>query len=135
MGEPTFGNFASVIVLMAEMRDAADKAATDWLAAAEARGPKYSVHQADLLGNQGPAIGTMLDVCGNAWVELKDKRTKLYKAFKGAGYLTPSGNSVALNYNLRGRQEMGLHIAAAEAALKVLTDRGIKEARVHSYID
>lgn len=137
MAELDFANAAGVIVLMTEMRSAADAASKAWLEKALQCGPKYSVHDGDLLTGKpvGPAIGTMLDVCGCAWIEFTDKRSKLYRAFKSTGYVSPSGNNISLSYSLSGRQEMGLHEAAIVAAQKVLTDRGIKGTRIHSYID
>lgn len=131
-----FDNAASVSMLMVEMRTAADEAANAWLEAAINRGPKYAVHNADLTGNlKGPAIGTMLDVCGNAWLEFTDKRSKLYRAFKAAGYVSRSGNNVDIPYTHRFRQEMSLHEAAISAAQNVMLKHGIKGTRVNSYID
>jgi len=44
------------------------------------------------------------------------------------------GYMLSVDFNLQSRQEMGLHEAANEAAVKILASHGI-EARMKSYID
>jgi hypothetical protein len=120
---------ASAIVLMVEMKDVAQKASEAWLKNALAHGPAFTVSQ----GNQGLPIGAMLDLCGGAWLEFKDRRTKAFKAFQTAGYVR--GGHIKLDYPLRVRQEQGLHIAACQAAHAIMKEHGWTEVFLHTYID
>jgi hypothetical protein len=114
---------------------AASDAAEAWLDKALSRGPAFSVHQADAVtGKPGPSIGTMLDVCGNAWIRFTDKRDNFYKYVKRVSR-DNYHNSVPLLYKHAARQEMGLHEAAIRAAMDVLKSRGIKNIQFYSYID
>lgn len=116
--------------------EAANEAGDKWMAAALARGPKYSVHQGDLLGNQGPTVGYMLDVCGNGHVQFKDKRAGWYKQFVKAGCVRKSGNAVVeINHKYLYRQEMGLMVACADAAKAKLEELGVTGLHIWSYID
>lgn len=136
-------NFEQILV---EAENAAAKAAEKWLREAEARGPKYSVHSSDLAGNSGPAVGYLLDVCGFAWIEFKDRRSGFYRWCKK--YVNAMNNSRGMRpertlYRVpiggaydawRGRQEMGLKEAAMYAANEVFLKYGIK-TYVRSRID
>lgn len=119
----------------------AEKAAREWLEAATARGPAFSVHSSDIAGNTGPAIGYMLDNCGGAIIFVRDKRKPFAKWLKANpdrswGWDHGGRPSVTVNYSLRGRQEMGLHEAAKRAALNVFSKHGVAEClSYYSYID
>lgn len=106
---------------------AAQVAAQEWLTNAEAAGDKWKV----MNGTQ--EVGRMLDLCGNAYIQLRDKRTAF--ARWAAVNCVAHYESLDLPYPLRSRQEHGLHIAAMRAALKVLTEAGIEKLAFRSYID
>ena len=131
----------------------ASEAALKWLKEEEAKGPKYSVHSHPIGGEPGPAIGYMLDVCGGAWIGFRKRTSKVYKACKEIKYheRLALGDSefmakhssknifkLPIRHTLSGRQEMGLHVAAMEAALEYLKRKLGDDADsiyVHSYID
>ena len=116
------------IEIAQEALDAANKAGDLWMALAS---PKYVVTD-----GRGRSQGTMLDLCGNAHLQFKDKRSKNYKDFLKANLVRRSGNGVVeLNYRYTHRQEYGLHMACVEAAKKVFEDNGIADVRIWSYID
>lgn len=116
------------IKIVQEALDAANKAGDFWMAAAA---PKYVVSD-----SYGRSLGTMLDLCGNAHLQFKDKRSKNYKDFLKADLVRKSGNGVVeLHHNYNHRQEYGLHMACVEAAKKVFEDNCITDVRIWSYID
>ena len=125
MKNPTY----DAIIKAAEQ--AADHAAKKWLSDAQKRGPLFEVMSGDV------SVGTLLDVCGGAYLKVIDGRRKFVK------YLLDryNGNShyrtcVTIPHSHLGRQERGLHEAACLAYLKVLrysqVDMGL---RYYSYID
>jgi hypothetical protein len=78
----------------------------------------------------------MLDMCGNAHVQFKDKRTAAYKAFVKADAVRRSGNAVVqIEHNYRYRQEHGLAYACAKAAKAKLEELGVTGLRIWDYID
>jgi hypothetical protein len=134
----------------------ADLAAQKKLEELQKAGPRFSVHSADLFTGkaQGPAIGTMLDNCGGAWICLPGK-CKLVNSikkhfrnldrfsyqghqFEGSNWYiskgTYKGYTLHLSYPTRGRQEMSVHEAANQAAVDYLKKEG-HECYMHSYID
>lgn len=86
-------------------------------------------------GFTGRAVGTMLDMCGRAYVETKLNTSfgrwikARSKGFGGVAKWIHFGNA------LEGRQEMGLHEAMAYAALKSFQADGIEGLRVYSWVD
>ena len=79
-------------------------------------------------------VGTMLDVCGNAEVEFKDRRSVHFKAFKKLDLIVC--NSVLdMKHDYKYKQELGLHKACATAAMLSLTEAGITGLRIWSYVD
>lgn len=121
--------------LVQKATEAANVAGQEWMNKASVR---FAVHDADLMTGKpvGPAIGYMLDVCGCAYVQFKDKRTAAYRAFKKAGAVRPTGNAVVeIPNKWMCRQEMGLHEACANAAKKVLEEGGVTGLRIWSWID
>jgi len=107
---------------------AANKAGDEWMAKAS---PKYVVTD-----DAGSNHGTLLDLCGNAHVQFRDKRSKNYKDCVKLDLVRKSGNGVfELEHKYRHRQEHGLAMACAEAAKKVLESHGITDLRIWSYID
>lgn len=121
--------------LVAVATKAANEAGDRWMAAAK---PKYVVYQSDLTGRKLPGATEeyMLDVCGNAHVQFKDKRFAIYKNFVKAGCVRKTGNAVIeIQHKYRYRQEMGLQVACAEAAKAKLEELGVTGLRIWSYID
>ena len=121
----------AVADLMDKARAAANAAGAAWLAAAT---PRYSVHQETLDGHRGPAVGTMLDLCGGAYIKFTDRRCSDFKSFKRANAIRHE-STVDLIHMFRGRQEHGLNVACMEAAYKVFKDAGISNITVKDYID
>lgn len=112
-----------------ELLEAATKAANEagdlWMK--EHTKPAFAV----MAGNT--VVGTMLDVCGFVYLEIKDKRSAFYKWGKEKQGWAHS--HIGLNHKYSSRQEMGLKEACCYAAYKVLSDAGIKNLRVFSRID
>jgi len=102
---------------------AAQMAGDEWMKNAK---PKYVV--------VGYEDEPMLDLCGNAHVKVTDGRTAFGKYLKQDSW--KSTITVPLKTTYTYRQEHGLKVAMAEAALKVLTEKyGIKKLSIWSYID
>ncbi len=104
-----------------EANVAALKAGDEWLAKAT---PKFSVGNCQ-----------MLDMCGSAYVRIDDGRTKFAKFLKEK---YPRGTStilVPIHNKHKGRQEYGLAVDMAYAALEVIENAGIKKCRVWEWID
>jgi hypothetical protein len=75
-----------LVVACNKAQDASQLKLNEMLAA----GPKFSVHNDDFSGKLGPAIGTMLDNCGGAWIVLPGKCALINwvkKHFKNASNL------------------------------------------------
>jgi len=119
-----------------DANEAALKAGKEWMEAAIARGPAYSVHNSDLFGNSDPnPVGYMLDMCGNAHVRVRDGRTKFAKYLKRV-CKEKYTITVPIVNELKRRQEYGLMVAMAEAAKRVLEeDYLIKGLSLWTYID
>ena len=128
-------------VILKEANEAAEKASCEWLAHATSAGPKYAVYSSFSIDDNGVEVGTMLDVCGNAHITVKDKRTVFSKLLnKYYMKVDPwqakrSNQTVLIDYSNKYRQEYGLHVAAAKAALEVLTKHGVKGLKLWTYID
>ncbi len=113
--------------MIARATQAANVAGAEWMANAK---PKYEVIQ------HGKVIDTMLDLCGNAHVQFKDKRSAFYKAFKKDGFVRQSGNAVVeIDHDYKFNQEHGLKMACANAAKASLEADGITGLRIWQYID
>lgn len=119
--------------LVQKATEAANVAGQEWMDKATIR---YAVRGSDLTGKPGPVVGYMLDMCGCAYVQFKDKRITDYKEFKKAGFVRPTGNAVVeIPHRWLMRQEMGLAEACAMAAKKVLEEGGVRGLRIWSWID
>lgn len=106
-------------------------------------GPQWVVYQSDVITGKriGNDIGTMLDVCGGAYIVAKGtdpfiRAVKKYGDPWGVvsvskGY--PTGYMVHIKDTL-GRQEMSVNEAVEEAIAVVLRKYGV-DASVRSYID
>ena len=117
------------ITIVQEATEAANKAGAEWLAKAK---PQFVPVDAFT----GHRYEPMLDLCGNAHVQFKDKRSKHYKMFMKEGLVRQSGNAVVeIAHDYKMRQEHGLALACAEAAKKVLESYGITGLRIWDYID
>lgn len=115
--------------IVQEATVAANLAGDEWMQKAT---PKFTPVNA-ISGYKYPP---MLDLCGNAYVRFIDKRKKSYKDFVKANLVRSSGNGVVeIQHNYRFRQEHGLHVACAEAALAVLKANGVDGIRIWSWID
>jgi hypothetical protein len=121
--------------LMKYVNEAAQKAAQIWYDVARSKGPAFVVGDANLFtGEIERVTGTMLDLCGNAFLKFRDKRSALYKACKKHGF--ESFGALDISYKLQGRQEHGLHVAAMKAALEVLNQHGLGDQFIlRDYID
>lgn len=129
MKNPTF----DAIIKAAEQ--AADKAAKEWLEQAQKRGPLFEVMSGDV------SVGTLLDVCGGAYLKVKDGRRRFVKylldAYTIEGWVGAYYRScVTIPHSLIGRQERGLNEAACKAYLAVLNENNVGLGlQYHSYID
>jgi hypothetical protein len=114
---------------------AANEAGDKWIENAK---PRYAFSSVDFDGNKipGQRSDIMLDVCGNAHVKFRDRRSAMYKAFKKAGHIrnTESG-VIEILHAYRPRQEYGLRVACATAAKAKLEELGVTGLQVWSYID
>ena len=112
--------------LMTEANAAAQAAAQKWLDDAVVR---YVVRY----GPNESKSSHMLDLCGGAYLMFNDKRKADFKAFAQGG-LVRFDKMLDVSYDLRSRQEHGLHCAAAHAAAEVLKAGGVN-VTVKDYID
>lgn len=128
---------SKIASIVAKATAAADEAGKKWMEAAVAAGPKYAVYEAEVLtGVPIRKTGDLLDLCGNAHVQFKDKRSKIYKAFLRADFVRKSGNGVVeIQHDWVMRQEHGLQMACAQAAKKVLEEHGVTGLSIWQYID
>ena len=117
--------------LISEATVAANTAGEAWLAERLASGSHFMVVD----GFSKREVGRMLDLCGNAHLKFKDKRTKIYKQFAEAGHVDIA--SLSIPHKFQGRQEHGLHVACMRAALKSLTDNGVPPGTITviDYVD
>ena len=112
-----------------EASKAAEAAGKSWM---EAAVPKYVVHE-ELSGEN---FGTLLDMCGAAYVRVRDGRTKFARALKKHIGDYRGATTVPLETSYRRRQEYGLAVAQARAALMVLEGQyGIKGLYVWKWVD
>lgn len=113
--------------------EAGNIAGTQWLE--ERIAGKYKLEGNHLVDMNGNRVNPILDSCGGAYIELKDRRTVFAKWLKKK----ENGNrvwSVDINHKFRGWQDMGLREAVIYAAYKVLTkDFGLTGLSYRSYID
>lgn len=118
---------------IAKATEAGNQAGEKWLN--ERIAGKYTLVGNRLVDKNGVVVNPMLDVCGGAYVELKDKRTKFAKWLKRISN-QPQIWSVPVNHKFGGWQDMGLKEAIIGAAYDVLTKEfGIEGLRFKSYID
>jgi hypothetical protein len=85
----------------------------------------------------GKIEGTMLDSCGNAHVVPSDKRSAFFKALKKFKILEDDRFSCVLPiyHEWRSRQEHGLQLACARAAINVFNEHNIYAVKIWEYID
>jgi hypothetical protein len=122
---PTKAEIGKYRLIVDEAVKAANEAGDKWIA--EHTKPAFAVMD----GNK--QVGTMLDVCGFAYVDITDKRPKFVKWL--IQYQDYAG-CVHLNHKYRSRQEMGLNEATAEAMLEVFRKHGVEKGfRFFSRID
>lgn len=104
-----------------------DKAGDEWMEKATARGPKYMV--------DGNPEWTMLDLCGNAHVQVKDGRSAFSKFLKRLDEHNRYNVTVPKSRKYIGRQEYGLAQAIARAQMEYLVEAGISGLRIWEYVD
>lgn len=116
--------------------EAATAAGDVWMATATT---KYLVTEGDLFTGKpvpGAPVYGMLDLCGNAHVQFKDKRSKIYKDFVKQGLVRSTGNAVVeIEHKWKRRQEHGLQMVCAKAAMAKLEEHGVTGLHIWSYID
>jgi hypothetical protein len=117
--------------VIAEMNEAADEASKDWL--------KEASVTWNVVNEKNEVVGTMLDLCGGAYLEIKDGRKSFCKYVKARCFHLSGDsycNSIPISYSLRGRQEIGLAEAANMAAYQILKKFSLAEGIVFkSYVD
>ena len=121
--------------LFQDARLAATRAGDEWMANAS---PMFTIHTADAVTgtSTGPSLGTMLDLCGNAHMKFKDKRSAWFKAFVKFGKVRGTSSGVIeLDHKYSYRQEHGLKLACVEAARAVFTNAGVEGIIIWDYID
>ena len=120
--------------IVTEATKAADEAGSAWMKSKLDEGVPGIITVVD--GFTGRPVGRMLDLCGNAHLEIKDKRSKVYKEFKKAGLIDEHGRAtVTINHRYVARQEHGLHLACINAAKEIFIQNGITNVAIWSYID
>ncbi len=117
--------------IFTEATKAANTAGAKWMK--EHSAPKYAVFDEFT----GSLQGTMLDMCGNAHVVPSDKRSAFFKALKKFNILEDERYSCVLPiyHEWRHRQEYGLQLACAMAAINVFNEHNIYSVRLWDYID
>ena len=135
--------------LLETAKDAAELASNECYRNLVEAGPRYNIRNADLFGEvSGPVVGTMLDLCGGAWIvlngnqkfvrDLKKIGNKKLDWIEGSGWSlrksVDSGYILHLNYSKSVRQESSVHSAAYHSAMKILDAAGVK-GYVHTFID
>jgi len=134
-----------VLGVIAEARQAGHAAAEVKLQELMASGPKWVV-QGGPPGEERYA-GTMLDLCGGAWLNI-DAKQPFYRVASRLSSKEPGrspyrfmcsraygGGGMLSIFDMTGRQELSVNEAAEKAAKKVLERHGVKVTRVHTYID
>jgi len=140
----------NALEIIAEAIKSAEIASRATLDQLQAHGTRYTIHQTDLEGNQGPAIDALLDLCGGAYInipgttpfirELKKigESDKNSQWIKGKGWSITKGvykgYTIHLDFQLMRRQEAKIHANAMKAAVDVFKSQGIP-ATLHTYID
>lgn len=113
--------------IMEEATQAAEQAGDKWVA--ENTQPKHAIQSADLRGNKFGPVDYILDVCGFAYINFKDKRSKFYKLAREyeVGPKTAYNEYEYRYYNYLHirtkhscRQELGLAEACTKAAAEVI---------------
>lgn len=129
--------------IMQEATEAGNKAGAEKLAQLEGNGPAFAVIENSpkdgiFYDKAKPTrvVGTMLDVCGFAWVMLTNARGAFAQYFKKTdrasnGYR--GGMTISVRFS-GFRQEMSVNEAQARAAADVFNKYGF-EARMESRID
>jgi len=129
-----------IIAIIQEARKAGRKAGEKQLALLKRRGPKW------LVKDGKRTVGTMLDVCGGAWVVIdakqgfyrmlrkmeKSGKTRLLRIYVAKNY---RGGGMLSIFDMCNRQELSVNEACYKAVAKVLREHGVKVIGVHTYID
>ena len=120
-------NVKMMTELVMKSQAVGDKAGDRWMEKATAHGPKYIV--------DGNPEWTMLDLCGNAHVQVKDGRSRFSKFLKGLDEHNRYNVTVLKSRKYIGRQEYGLAQAIARAQMEYLVAHGITGLRIWEYVD
>ena len=114
--------------------EAGNAAGEEWLNERLA-GTRFYYINGQIVNNRGERENPVLDSCGGAYIELKDKRTKFAKYLKRESHQQQLW-SVPIAHKFGGWQDMGLKEAVMYAAYKVLTKQyGLTGLSYVSYID
>jgi len=137
---------AIMVVAFAAGRDAARRKLDELRAA----GPAFTVHDTGLFGRPSAdnIVGTMLDVCGNAGLEVSGKSAthRALRVYLDRTVELPGGGRVYYRpswptgfhfdiFDMTGRQEMSVNEAAIRAVKRVLDEHGLDGTRVSTRID
>ena len=123
-------NNAQFPALYSKACAAANEAGEKWLA--EHTEPAWVVKNSN-----GSVAGTMLDLCGFAWVHLPKFNTGFARWAKASNIARKAyngGGTLSLAHHGAYRQEMGFNEARCRAASAVLSEAGV-EAYCQSRID
>jgi len=134
-----------VLGVIAEARQAGRVAAEVKLQELMAAGPKWNVYGGP--PGKEELAGTMLDLCGGAWLVI-DTKQPFYRAASRLSSKEPGrsphrfmcqrqygGGGMLSIFDMTGRQELSVNEAAEKAAKKVLERHGVNVIRVHTYVD
>lgn len=116
-----------------ELEIVAREAAEKEIKAMEERGFQYSIHN----GNDSKPVDFLYDVCGGAYVYLKDGRKSFARQYSNY-HLRKYGSESYGHFSLYpsfGRQELCFHKAVANAVSNYINEKYGAESRVKSYID
>ena len=124
--------------ILQQMTIEGNKAGDTWMASHTE--PAYIVHESNIFGQRGKAVGTMLDVCGFAFLEITDKRKSFPRYYiSRCDYEAKNKthtSSIRVIHKYQGRQEMGLSEAIVTAAYNILKKYSVADGIIFkSYID
>ena len=112
----------------------AREAADNQLKLLQANGPTY-----EILDSNRRVVDQLLDLCGDAYIEFKDRRSSFYKQYKKYlienNRLNKYNDLYMFDFISTGRQEHSVNNAAAEAVYNYLTSTFKVSLNLGSYID
>ena len=110
------------------------EAADNQLKLLQAKGPAY-----EILDSNERVVDQLLDLCGGAYIEFKDRRSSFYKQYKKYlienNRLNKYNDLYMFDFIPTGRQEYSVNKAAAEAVYNYLTSTFKVSLNLESYVD